>query len=67
MCHRTKMATTTNYQAQCVTRKGQTWIFHDRPAIIGCGTVVGKKEGEGPLGKFFDVVLEDNWLGGSSF
>lgn len=64
MCHRTNVA---KDMQKNVTRKGQTWIFHDRPAIIGSGTVVGKKEGEGPLGKFFDVIHDDNWLGGSSF
>ena len=50
-----------------VSRVGQTWLFHDAPSVISCGTVVGKKEGAGPLGSCFDVIHDDNWLGGCSF
>lgn len=46
---------------------GQTWLFGKRPVIVGSGTVVGKKEGEGPLGPYFDVIHDDNWLGNNSF
>ncbi|MGI5824153.1 MAG: stage V sporulation protein AD [Bacillota bacterium] len=46
---------------------GQTWLFENAPVVISSGTVVGKKEGEGPLGKYFDVIHEDNWLGNKSF
>ncbi|NLP30915.1 MAG: stage V sporulation protein AD [Clostridiales bacterium] len=34
--------------------------FNNKPEILGTGSVVGVKEGEGPLGKRFDVVLEDD-------
>ena len=33
------------------------------PLIEGYGSVAGKKEGEGPLGKCFDVVEPDGHLG----
>ena len=46
---------------------GQTWLFGKCPRIMAAGTVVGKKEGEGPLGPYFDVIHEDNWLGNNSF
>lgn len=41
----------------------QTFIFRDRPEILGTGSVVGVKEGKGPLGKSFDVVLEEDMFG----
>lgn len=39
----------------------------NRPAIIAYASVVGKKEGEGPLGALFDEVNEDNTLGEESW
>ena len=45
-------------------RKGkQTVFFNNPPVILGTGTVAGKKEGEGPIGSYFDVISEDNVLG----
>lgn len=41
----------------------QTFLFHNRPEILGAGAVAGVKEGEGPLGKFFDVVLTEDSYG----
>lgn len=32
------------------------------PAILGFAAVVGKKEGEGPLGSYFDYIFEDTSL-----
>ena len=44
--------------------KGKQSISFDvAPYIISSGSIVGKKEGEGPLGGFFDKVEEDNLLG----
>jgi len=44
--------------------KGKQSIqFDDAPYIISSGSIVGKKEGEGPLGQLFDKVSEDNLLG----
>ena len=37
--------------------------FENTPSIIGWSSVVGKKEGEGPLGKSFDMVIEDQFAG----
>lgn len=34
-----------------------------RPTILGYAAVVGKKEGEGPLGRYFDYIFEDTTLG----
>ncbi len=45
-------------------RKGKQTIFFEHPPVIaGTGTVAGKKESEGPIGSYFDVVAEDNVLG----
>ncbi len=46
---------------------GQTVAFAQKPAILGCGVVVGKKEGEGPLGASFPMVEEDPFLGQESW
>ncbi len=41
----------------------QTLIFNSRPEIAGTGSVVGVKEGKGPLGTKFDIVAEDDMFG----
>lgn len=41
----------------------QSILFDNAPYIISSGSVVGKKEGEGPLGNFFDLVEEENLFG----
>lgn len=40
-----------------------TVTLSNRPTILGHGAVVGKKEGQGPLGKEFDAIYEDTKLG----
>jgi stage V sporulation protein AD len=40
-------------------KKGRSIQFHNRISILEAASVVGPKEGEGPLGKNFDVVLKD--------
>ena len=45
----------------------QTIKFESRPCLTGYGNVVGEKEGQGPLGKYFDVVLEDDMFGEKSW
>lgn len=45
----------------------QSVRFEQPPYIIGAGSVVGKKEGEGPLGKYFDFIEEDPMCGGNSW
>ena len=45
-------------------RKGQyTITLSSRPTILGYAAVAGKKEGEGPLGRYFDTIFEDTTLG----
>ena len=41
----------------------QSILFDDAPYIISSGSIVGKKEGEGPIGSLFDKIEEDNLLG----
>lgn len=41
----------------------QSLQFKEAPFIISSASIVGKKEGEGPLGKYFDVVSEDDKFG----
>lgn len=45
----------------------QTIVFPDPPFISAWAAVVGKKEGEGPLGRWFDAVCPDDTLGCSSW
>ncbi len=41
----------------------QSFILPSRPRIVSSASFVGSKEGEGPLGGRFDVVLKDDTLG----
>ena len=41
----------------------QSFVFNERPVIIGRGTVAGQKEGEGPLKEYFDIILDDDMYG----
>ena len=41
----------------------QSLLFERPPYVISTGNVVGKKEGEGPLGKKFDFVEKENLFG----
>lgn len=41
----------------------QSLQFSEAPYIISSASIVGKKEGEGPLGSCFDVVGEDDKFG----
>lgn len=45
----------------------QTILMEDEPTVIGSAGVVGKKEGEGPLGKEFDEVFADAHAGEESW
>ena len=38
-------------------------VFEDPPVITAAASTVGKKEGDGPLGEFFDRVELDPMLG----
>ena len=41
----------------------QTLALPGRPAILGYASVVGKKEGEGPLKNCFDEISDDSYFG----
>ena len=49
-------------------RVGRQSIVLDKPVyIISEGTVVGKKEGEGPLKEYFDMIVSDDKMGQKSW
>lgn len=48
-------------------RGKQSILFPNRPVVTAAASVVGKKEGEGPLGPCFDQVLEDGKCGQESW
>jgi len=51
-----------------VSRMGQqTFVYDHSPAIAAHASIVGPKEGEGPLAKWFDTILEDDLLGQASW
>lgn len=51
-----------------VKRIGEHTIkFQNPPSIIGTSSIVGPKEGDGPLRTYFDLVLEDDTWGQKSF
>lgn len=50
------------------TRIGkQTLLLSTPPAIVSNASIVGPKEGEGPLAQYFDRVLKDDYFGEESW
>lgn len=45
----------------------QTIVFQNPPSIIATATIVGPKEGDGPLKDYFDLILDDDLWGESSW
>lgn len=45
----------------------QTVKFETKPKIIAAETIVGPKEGAGPLKEYFDIILSDDLNGKESF
>ena len=45
----------------------QTYLFDSNICIVGSASLVGEKEGSGPLGKYFDVVESDDKMGEKTF
>lgn len=45
----------------------QTLLLTSCPAIVGYASVVGQKEGEGPLKECFDYISEDSYFGEQSW
>lgn len=41
----------------------QTVNFERQPFILSSAAVGGKKEGEGPLKSWFDIILDDDMYG----
>ncbi|MBQ8430556.1 MAG: stage V sporulation protein AD, partial [Clostridia bacterium] len=51
-----------------LNRVGQnTIVFKNKPRIESSYSVVGKMEGEGPFGQYFDYVLNDDLCGQKSY
>ena len=42
-------------------------IFENVPYIVSNASVVGKKEGEGPLRDYFDCIIHDSYVGKDTF
>ena len=45
----------------------QSLQFKNTPYIMGSASIVGKKEGEGPLGQYFDVICDDDKFGAETW
>ncbi len=45
----------------------QSMVFPSQPSVLSYASVVGKKEGEGPLREFFDEVHDDTKFGQDSW
>ncbi len=50
-----------------IKRIGKTLILKNKPSIIGYGSIVGKKEHEGPLTNEFDEYIEDSYFEEESY
>lgn len=51
-----------------MSRSGAQTFIYDRPVAIASHTsIVGPKEGQGPLAEWFDVILKDDLLGQKSW
>ena len=59
------MSQQNNNQSKMVGK--QSIIFSNPPCILSAASIVGKKEGEGPLGSLFDEIEEDPLAGKKSW
>ena len=41
--------------------------FKKKIAVVSCGSIAGRKEGEGPISSYIDEVTDDPLLGEASF
>jgi stage V sporulation protein AD len=48
-------------------RGEQTMVFANPPTVLAASSIVGPKEGEGPLAKYFNVVSQDVLFGTDSW
>ena len=44
-----------------------TYLLENTPSVLSFGAVGSKKESEGPLGQYFDVINPDSSFGESSW
>ena len=47
--------------------KRQSIYFYNKPVISGSYSIVGPKEGNGPFGKYFDFVMENDLFGEKTY
>jgi len=45
----------------------QTIVLDKQPVILSGAGIVGKKEGDGPLARYFDDVVDDEYAGEKTF
>lgn len=45
----------------------QSWVFENKPVILGAAAVGGPFEGQGAVAADFDILHDDMWLGEKSF
>lgn len=45
----------------------QTVLLDKQPIILSGAAIVGKKEGDGPLAKYFDDIVDDEYAGEKTF
>ena len=45
----------------------QSIRFTNHPSIVSSSAIVGKKEGDGPLAKYFDYISKDTKFGEKSW
>ncbi len=48
-------------------KTGQTWAYSSPPSLLATASVVGPREGRGPLSGWFDVIKPDRLLGQKSW
>ena len=44
-----------------------TYLLENTPSVLSFGSVGSKKESEGPLGQYFDVINPDSSFGESTW
>ena len=48
-------------------KAGKTIVLNSKPSVLSYASIVGKKEGEGPLAAEFDMCVQDTTLGEESY
>lgn len=50
-----------------IDAESQTIYFKNKPHIIGCYSIVGPKEGNGPLKNYFDYIMKNDMFGEKTY